>query len=480
MANSERARGGNGKKFALILFTKVPKPGLVKTRFIDRNGGLSKEVASALYLCLLQDTLTVIADLAKRIDFSLIVSFAPRNGEHVIRSIVAPYVGHANYVPQTGSSVTQKVRNAFNYAFDQGYRAISLIPGDHADLDCDLLAQSFERLVDSGREAMPSAVLGPTCDGGAYLLGFNREGFSRIRFDLEDTFMVCVSIVRSARQRGIRYAILDNRSDIDDWEDMQLFLRQAQFVHTKTYSFLRNLRIPSCKSAIQYLSIIIPTLNEEGTISNALASLESQTDRGFEIVLVDGNSSDSTLDRAWKRVDKFVFVGRPARKRQENIGAMGAKGDTLLFMHADMILSRTITGDVARSLKDPLIIGGSSRITFDGAGPRYRLLDALRNCGSQLLRIHGISSAFFVRRSMFFAVRGFREDVMEEAVDMSRRLAGYGRFITLSDTCTSSARRFKKPNFGLVAALWVATVFLTVLGLNIAWVENKLWRSLSS
>jgi glycosyltransferase A (GT-A) superfamily protein (DUF2064 family) len=461
---------------ALILFTKAPTPGFVKTRFISQGRGLSKEQASSLYLCLLQDTLAAAADLARKRVFSLIVSFAPKKEKRLIQRIVAPYFENADYVPQVASSVTQNVRNAFDYAFDRGYEAVSLIPGDHPDLNCNLLAQSFDRLSDHPHETFPSAVLGPTCDGGAYLLGFNRKGFSRIRFSLEDTFMVCASIVKSARDQEIRYTILDNRSDIDDWEDIKRFLRKAEYTHTKTYSFLQKLPSHVHNSGMRNLSIIIPTLNEERTIDDALTSLESQTDQDFETILVDGDSADLTIYRALGRVDKIVLVNQPSRKAQENIGAVGARGNTLLFLHADMKLPSTIVGDIKASLEDPMVIGGSSPITFDGTGFKYRFLDALRDCGSRSLHIHGISSAFFVRSSMFFAAGGFREEVMEEAVDLVRRLAGNGKFITLNNACTSSARRFKKHGFGLVVALWVITVFLTVIGFHITWFENKFWR----
>jgi glycosyltransferase A (GT-A) superfamily protein (DUF2064 family) len=474
--DSVNARSTERKSFALILFTKVPKPGIVKTRFISKWKGLSEEEAASLYSCLLQDTLAAVRDFGKRRGLSLIVSFAPRNERSAIQKIVAEYVEHADYVPQEGSNVTQKVRNAFDHAFNQGYQEVSLIPGDHPDLDARLLAQSFDYLGASSSKRSPCAVLGPTCDGGAYLLGFNRLAFSRIRFRLEDTYNVCASIVKSARDRGICYTILDNRSDIDDWEDIRLFLQRGRYVHTKTYSFLHGLPIPINKSDICNLSIVIPAFNEERTITGALTSLDSQTDRNFESILVDGDSSDLTVEGACGRVDKTVFVNKASRRRQENVGALGAKGSALLFLHADMKLPRTIVRNIETSLKRPSVIGGGSLVAFDGRGFKYRFLDALRRCGSRLLRIHGISSTFFVKRSMFFAVGGFREDVMEEAVDLERRLSKYGRFITLNDISLSSPRRFEKHGFGLVTVIWVVTVLLTVLGLHITSVENKLWR----
>ena len=462
---------------AVILFTKVPKPGFVKTRFVSQAGPLSKEQASSLYVCLLKDTLAALADLQHRRNVSLIVAFTPKDEEDAIKRIVRQYVGDAHYIPQKGINATQKVRNAFEYAFNQGYEAVSLIPGDHPDLDGSLLSQSFDCLRVSDGDPLPRVTLGPTCDGGAYLLGFNKNAFSRIQFSLEDTFKVCADILRNARAQAIPYTILENRNDIDDWGDVRHFLHNVKYPHTNTYYFLRGLKIPVNKDIICKISVIIPTLNEERVIGDALACLEAQTEKDFEIILVDAISSDSTIERSWARVNKIAFVNKPSRKKQENLGAIGARGAILLFLHADLKLSPTVIDEVTTSLKDPSIIGGNCQVTFDGNGFKYRSLDAFRACGSRLLRLHGISSAFFVRRSDFLEVGGFREDAMEEAVDLVQRLSEHGKFITLKQTAISSARRFERGSFLLVTALWTTTVLLTLLGFHGTSIEEKLWRA---
>jgi len=462
---------------AIILFTKAPKPGFVKTRFISQAGPLSKEECSSLYVCLLKDTLAAVVDLQRRRNVSLIVAFTPKDEEDAIKRIVRQYVGDAHYIPQKGINVTQKVRNALECVFNQGYEAVSLIPGDHPDLDGSLLSQSFDCLRISDGDPLPRVTLGPTCDGGAYLLGFNKNAFSQVQFNLEDTFKVCADILRNARAKGIPYTILENRTDLDDWGDVRHFLRSAKYQHTNTHSFLRHLKIPVNNDNICKVSVIIPTLNEERVIGDALACLEAQTEKDFEIILVDAVSSDSTIERSWARVNKIVFVNKPSRKKQENIGAIGSRGAVLLFLHADLKLSLTVMDEITTFLKDPSIKGGNCHVTFDGNGFKYRFLDAFRACGSRLLRVHGISSAFFVRRSDFLEVGGFREDAMEEAVDLVQRLSDHGRFITLKQTVILSARRFERGNFLLVTALWITTVLLTLLGFHETSIEEKLWRA---
>ena len=196
----------------------------------------------------------------------------------------------------------------------------------------------------------------------------------------------------------------------------------------------------------------------------------------FEIIVVDGGSRDESVNTAWGRVDKIVFVEKPSRKSQENAGALGAEGDILLFLHADMTVPPTLISSVVRSLESSSVLGGSCRVVFGGRGARVEFLSSLRLCGSRLLRVHGISSGFYVRRPVFETAGGFRLTVMEEAVDLRRRVSSLGSFVTLDEICTTSDRRFGGGRFFPVLALWVGTVLLTMAGLHFTSIEKKLWR----
>src|SRR5512145_1536444 len=91
---------------------------------------------------------------------------------------------------------------------------------------------------------------------------------------------------------------------------------------------------------IPELSIIIPTLNEAGTLSWLLADLAVQIDIGFEILVSDGDSTDGTGEvaaatLARHRLAGAVLTGTAGRGRQLNRGAARARGEWLLFLHAD-------------------------------------------------------------------------------------------------------------------------------------------------
>ena len=92
-----------------------------------------------------------------------------------------------------------------------------------------------------------------------------------------------------------------------------------------------------------FFSVVIPALNEEKFLPNLLASLASQTDRNFEVIVVDGASKDKTVAVAERYKNKLpslqVIVGAKARlPLQRNIGANAAHGEWYVFVDADTVL----------------------------------------------------------------------------------------------------------------------------------------------
>ncbi|MBS1216424.1 MAG: hypothetical protein H6R20_1398, partial [Proteobacteria bacterium] len=97
------------------------------------------------------------------------------------------------------------------------------------------------------------------------------------------------------------------------------------------------------------LSIIIPALNEAACIEATLASLAPLRGRGHEVIVVDGGSSDGTARVASPLADRVITAPR-GRASQMNAGAAEARGDVLLFLHADSRLPDSADGLVAQAL----------------------------------------------------------------------------------------------------------------------------------
>src|SRR5688572_5633789 len=85
---------------------------------------------------------------------------------------------------------------------------------------------------------------------------------------------------------------------------------------------------------MQKLSIIMPVLDEEAGIAEALATLAPFRERGAEVVVIDGGSRDRTKEVARPLADAVIAAPR-GRGAQMNAGAAAATGDVFLFLHAD-------------------------------------------------------------------------------------------------------------------------------------------------
>ncbi len=99
------------------------------------------------------------------------------------------------------------------------------------------------------------------------------------------------------------------------------------------------------------VSIIIPTLNESKNLKQCLESCQKQTYKNIEIIVVDNFSRDNTLQIA-KKYTKKCFLKGDERSSQRNFGAQKAKGKYLLFLDADMQLTKDCLEDAISKIKD--------------------------------------------------------------------------------------------------------------------------------
>lgn len=225
------------------------------------------------------------------------------------------------------------------------------------------------------------------------------------------------------------------------------------------------------------ISIIIPALNEAGTIQNTLEVLRSRPSDSYEIILVDGNSSDDTVLKAAPYCDKVVITGRRSRQFQMNLGARVASGSVLLFLHADTRLPAQALPAITQALQDSRVIGGGGRIRFVPERPVYSILKRAREFVSSRTGIFGTAPFFFIRREVFTMLGGFRERVSEQGVDLSRRARRFGRLVQTEIEAQASARRFEKGFFLGIVLIWAFLVGLSLLGVEAAWLERYLYRT---
>jgi rSAM/selenodomain-associated transferase 2 len=187
------------------------------------------------------------------------------------------------------------------------------------------------------------------------------------------------------------------------------------------------------------VSIIIPALNEAAGI--AFCVERARAVGACEVLVVDGGSSDGTPERAFM-ADRVLSAPR-GRARQQNLGAAQAKGDVLLFLHADCWLQPGSLDDVTKALADANVVGGCFRQRIDAPGLRFRWLERGNALRVRLFRLAYGDQAIFVRRAWFERLGGFPDEPFLEDLLFMKRLARQGRIALLPDRLVVSARRWQ-------------------------------------
>jgi rSAM/selenodomain-associated transferase 2 len=188
------------------------------------------------------------------------------------------------------------------------------------------------------------------------------------------------------------------------------------------------------------ISIIIPTRNEEKRIGGCLASLAALPAR--EIIVVDGDSQDQTVAIAKKQNARIVH-SVPGRGTQQHAGALKAKGDIFLFLHADTRLPPDCFSQLINILQQPSVAAGAFRLAIASPKPAYRLVEWGANLRSTLLQRPYGDQALFMNRQTYFATGGFPEQPIMEDVIFVGRLKKRGNIVIANSSVSTSARRWQ-------------------------------------
>ncbi|HEV2149563.1 MAG TPA: TIGR04283 family arsenosugar biosynthesis glycosyltransferase [Longimicrobiaceae bacterium] len=183
--------------------------------------------------------------------------------------------------------------------------------------------------------------------------------------------------------------------------------------------------------------MIVPALNEAERIVACLRSVAAQAGPR-ELIVVDGGSTDGTPGLA--RELATVAAGPRGRAWQMNVGGRLARGEVLLFLHADSVLPAGALTALRDALADPRAAGGTFTLRFDTDRPWLRLYALLTRFRPRLF--HYGDQGIFVRREVFERLGGFAELPLMEDVDFLRRLRREGRVVLVPRPVTTSARRF--------------------------------------
>ena len=436
----------------LLVFARYPQPGLTKTRLVPAMGGEgAATLQHRMSAGLLHEARTVRDCRGTRI----VVHFA--DGD--LPRMRSQYGSDLSYRPQYEGGLGDRLTAAFSEAFASGARRVVAVGTDCPDLKEPVLAEALDALNDD------DVVLGPATDGGYYLIGLRRLEAALFRQIDWGTSRVLEQTLSAARRAGLSVRLLGPLDDVDRPEDL---------VHTRKHL---PTRMPE-------ISVIIPALNEQEHVGRAIRSAMTAEDAKVEVIVVDGHSSDETVKTAQSCGAKVLHAER-GRARQMNAGAAAARGDVLLFLHADSQLPPNYIRHLRHTLSCPGTAAGAFRLEIDRANIGLRVVAEMANLRARAVGLPYGDQAIFLTRCMFDDIGGFPETPIMEDFGLVRRLRPLGHVRIANGLVRTSGRRWRRHGVWRVSLLNQLVVLAHLLGAHPEFVRRwresgiiLLWRAL--
>ena len=212
----------------ILFFVKYPEKGRVKTRLAKTIGD---EHAAGLYQCFMLDMLATL----EATSVMVCVCYTPEYAEQHFRA----WLGHHHlYMAQQGNDLGERMNHAFQEAFQKGFERVLIVGSDLPDLPSYHITRAFVQLQTFG------SVIGPSGDGGYYLLGFQKETFSSEVFQdiVWSHSSVYAETLKKLEQRHLAFFILPSWDDIDNLDELQQW-----------YTRNRSAEVTRAKYTMQYI-----------------------------------------------------------------------------------------------------------------------------------------------------------------------------------------------------------------------------------
>lgn len=210
-------------------------------------------------------------------------------------------------------------------------------------------------------------------------------------------------------------------------------------------------------------SIIIPVLHESDRINSLIDHINCLArDNGHEIIVVDGSPAKDTIG-VIRSKGVIKLSSEKGRARQMNTGASLAKGEILIFLHADTELPARAFARIDSIMKGNRYVAGAFSLGIRSEKFFLTSLARLASLRCRITRIPYGDQAIFIRRGYFRRTGGYRELPLMEDVELMRRIKHRGdRICILSDHVMTSARRWEEEGslFGLLRNTILFTLYI--------------------
>ena len=206
------------------------------------------------------------------------------------------------------------------------------------------------------------------------------------------------------------------------------------------------------------VSVIIPTYNEEKALPATLEALSLQKGT-YEAIVVDGGSSDRTRDIVEAEPRLRFETALKGRAVQMNAAARLARGEWLLFLHADTLLPEGALCRLNILEDDVAVQAGGFRHRFSGTDWRLQMISWMDNLRAGLTRIIYGDQALFVRRRLFELLGEFPEQPVLEDLLFCKKLKRVTRPVLLDQFVVTDSRKFVQ--MGIWSSLGRCLIILT-------------------
>ncbi len=192
-------------------------------------------------------------------------------------------------------------------------------------------------------------------------------------------------------------------------------------------------------------SIIIPVYKEEEIIINTLLNLKfSLNNYNYETIVVDGDEKKSTIKKIKDKKIIKIF-SRKKRALQMNQGAEIAKGEILIFLHADTILPLNALDNIKQSLDKKKYKAGAFELGIDSKKFIFRIIENVSTLRTKIIRIPYGDQTFFIQKDYFFKIGKFKDIPIMEDVELMQRIKKLkDKIIIIHDKVKTSPRRWER------------------------------------
>lgn len=214
------------------------------------------------------------------------------------------------------------------------------------------------------------------------------------------------------------------------------------------------------------ISVVIPCLNEEKHIRFLLSDLKNQSIKPLEILVIDGGSTDSTVQLVRTFSDVTLLKTKKNVGHQRNVGGENAKGNLIVFLDADVRLTKHFLSRIVSSLKKTTIdIGCPYYFPYKSTIPITMVYTFFNSLFFMFQKISpsGAGSCIVVTKKLFLSIGGFDSTLTYDDIAFIRKGGRKGRFGMIPTIIKVSDRRFRKQGVIKTTLLYIllSLFFLT-------------------